>query len=176
MIILYTLLVILAIFAVLALAAPKKYDVRRTVVINKPLSEVFQYVKLVENQNIWSPWKRRDPEMKQFQTGIDGTVGFINRWESDHKQVGVGEQEIKAFVENERVDSELRFYKPWKSQSDAFFLVKELEPSQTEVIWGFVGSHSVPLNVMMLFFNMDKVVGKDFDEGLSELKRVLEMP
>lgn len=176
MIILYILLAILAIFVVLVLAAPKKYDVRRSILINKPVSEVFQYVKLVENQNIWSPWKRRDPEMKQYQTGTDGTVGFVNRWESDHKEVGAGEQEITAIVENERVDSELRFMKPWKSRSDAFFLLREIEPDQTEVVWGFSGTHSVPLNVMMLFYDMDKVVGKDFDEGLHELKTVMEMP
>jgi len=175
MIFLYILLAIVVVFGILTNAAPKKYDVRRTIVINKPLSEVFEYLKLVENQNIWSPWKKRDPEMKQVQTGVDGTIGFINSWDSDHKEVGAGEQEITAIVENDRIDSELRFFKPWKSQSDAFFIVKEIEPSQTEVVWGFSGSHSVPLNVMMLMYNIDKVVGKDFDEGLRDLKQVLEM-
>lgn len=80
-------------FAVLAMAAPRSYDVRRSIVINTSVSQVFPYLTLVKNQDVWSPWKKRDPEMKQFQTGIDGTVGFVNRWESDHKEVGEGEQE-----------------------------------------------------------------------------------
>ena len=174
MIFLYILLAIVVVFSILTYAAPKKYDVSRSIVIDKPLSEVFEYLKLVENQNIWSPWKKRDPEMKQFQTGIDGTIGFVNKWESDHKEVGAGEQEITAIVYNDRIDSELRFFKPWKSLSDAFFIVREIEPTQTEEVWGFSGSHSVPLNVMMLMYNIDKVVGKDFDEGLQDLKQVLE--
>jgi hypothetical protein len=112
--------------------------------------------------------------MKQSFIGTDGTVGFISKWESDHKQVGSGEQEIKRVVDNERIETELRFLKPWKSVSDAYLITNVVEGSKTEVIWGFKGVNKVPFNIMMLFYNMDKAVGKDFDEGLSSLKEILE--
>ncbi|MFT5077259.1 MAG: hypothetical protein ACI85B_002327, partial [Flavobacteriaceae bacterium] len=99
--------------------------------------------------------------------------GFISRWEGN-KEVGIGEQEIKAIVENKQIDTELRFIKPWKSVSDAFLKVKELNSNSTEVIWGFSGVNKVPMNIMMLFFNMDTSVGTDFNEGLESLKQVLE--
>lgn len=173
MIFIYILLSIIVLLIILATVAPKKYHVERSIVIERPISEIFIYVKFIKNQNEWSPWKKRDPEMKQEFFGEDGTVGFISRWEGN-KEVGVGEQEIKGIVDNKQIDTELRFIKPWKSVSDAFLKVNEINSNSTEVIWGFSGVNKVPMNIMMLFYNMDKAVGKDFDEGLKCLKEVLE--
>ncbi len=174
MIFLYIFGAILGVIVVLALAAPKNYHVFRTIEINKPKQEVFNYLKLVKNQDYWSPWKSRDPEMKQEFVGQDGTVGFIAKWESDHKQVGAGEQEIKRITENESIETEIRFLKPWKSLSDAYMKVEDGDNQSTKVIWGFSGTNKPPMNIFMLFFNMDKAVGKDFDEGLVNLKSILE--
>ncbi|MBZ0327079.1 MAG: SRPBCC family protein [Altibacter sp.] len=174
MIVVYILLGILALLILLAIIAPKEYEFKRSIIIDKPVSEVFQYVKLVKNQDYWSPWKKRDPNMKQSFTGTDGTIGFISKWESDHKQVGAGEQEIKNIIDKERVETELRFLKPWKSVSNAYLITNGVDDSKTEVIWGFKGVNKVPFNIMMLVYNMDKAVGKDFEEGLTSLKELLE--
>jgi len=173
MIFLYILVCLIVLFIVLALVAPKKYEVNRNIEISCPTEEVFQYLKFLKNQDNWSPWKKKDPNMKQEFIGEDGTIGFISRWEGN-KEVGVGEQEIKAIFENQRIDSELRFFKPWKSVCDAYFIVNKKEDYKTEVIWGFSGVNKIPNNIFMLFFNMDKAVGKDFEEGLINLKEVLE--
>lgn len=173
MVFLYILALLLGLIVVLALAAPKKYDVSRKIVINASLGDTYQYLLLIKNQDYWSPWKTRDPNMTQEQTGIDGTVGYINRWEGN-KDVGMGEQELVSFTENKSIESELRFMKPWKSVSIGYFLVNEIEPNKTEVIWGFRGNNKVPMNIMMLFYNMDKAVGKDFELGLSNLKTQME--
>ena len=170
---LYILLLFFGLLLVLSLAAPKEYDVSRKIVINASLGDTYQYLLLIKNQDHWSPWKTRDPNMTQEQSGIDGTVGFINRWEGN-KDVGMGEQELVSFTENKSIESELRFMKPWKSVSVGYFLVNEIEPNKTEVVWGFRGNNKVPMNIMMLFYNMDKAVGKDFDLGLSNLKTQME--
>ena len=169
----YILLGLIGLIIILALIAPKNYDVKRSIVVNRSLQDTFQYLKLIKNQDDWSPWKKKDPNMKQSHTGIDGTIGFVNRWEGN-KDVGIGEQEIINIIENERIDSQLRFFKPWKSESDAYLMTKEVDASKTEVTWGFSGVNKVPMNIMMLFFNMDKTVGKDFEEGLASLKDNLE--
>ncbi|MCW5521197.1 SRPBCC family protein [Aureitalea sp. L0-47] len=163
---------IVAILIILILVAPKKYHVHRSITVNRALPEVFQYLKHIKNQDHWSPWKKKDPNMKQSWTGEDGTVGFVAHWEGN-KEVGEGEQEIKKIVENERVESELRFFKPWKSESDAYMQVDKADGG-TKVTWGFSGVNKMPFNVFMLFMNMDKAVGKDFEEGLEELKNILE--
>ena len=45
----------------------------------------------------------------------------------------------------------------------------------TQVIWGFSGKNKFPISIMMLFMNMDKAVGKDFEYGLNKLKGILEV-
>ena len=174
MTVIYIIAAIIALFIILAAIAPKKYNVSRSIVINKPLGEVFDYIKYVKNQNFWGPWNQRDPGMKQTYTGEDGTVGFISAWESDHKQVGSGEQEILNVEKNVKMETELRFLKPWKSVSQGYIETHPEGDQATKVVWGFHGTNKIPINIMMLFFNMDKAVGKDFEQGLANLKSILE--
>ncbi|OUR93280.1 polyketide cyclase [Flavobacteriales bacterium 34_180_T64] len=173
MIVIYILIGILALVILLALIAPKNYEVNRSIVIAKRLPEVFQYLKFIRNQDDWSPWKKKDPNMKQESVGTDGEVGFIAKWEGN-KDVGTGEQEILHIEHNEHIKSQLRFLKPWKSISDAYIKVTEIDANQTNVTWGFTGKNPIPFNIFMLFFNFEKTVGKDFEEGLESLKSILE--
>jgi hypothetical protein len=170
---LYVLLGILGLILILALIAPKSYDVNRSIIIDRPVHETFRYLKMIKNQDHWSPWKKKDPNLKQSFSGTDGEVGFVAHWEGN-KDVGVGEQEIKHIIENTIIESELRFYKPWKSQSDAYLKVDSVDNGKTEVTWGFSGKNKFPASIFMLFFNMDKTVGKDFEEGLDSLKSIFE--
>lgn len=173
MIVLYIIGGLLALIIFLALIAPKNFAISRTIVVNKPLDETFAFVKHTKNQDLWSPWKKKDPNMAQSYEGTDGEVGFIARWQGN-KDVGEGEQEILKIVENEKVISQLRFFKPWKSVADAYLSTEAVSETETKVTWGFSGKNKVPFNIFMLFMNMDKAVGKDFEEGLADLKTHLE--
>lgn len=160
--------------AILAFMAPTGYKVERSVTINKPKGEVFAYIKNLKNQADWGPWYKKDPSMKIVTSGTDGTPGFITSWNSTNKDVGEGEQEIKKVTEGERLDSELRFKRPFESRSDAYMTTESAGDNQTKVKWGFTGSMPRPMNIMLLMIDMDKEVGKDFDDGLSNLKTILE--
>lgn len=171
--VLYVLAGIVVIVIILATIAPKSYDVNRKIIVKKPVPVVFEYLKYLKNQDNWSPWGKRDPNMKKEFEGNDGEIGATSKWEGN-KDVGSGEQEIKRIVQNEVIESELRFLKPWKSRSDAYLKVNEAGAGETEITWGFSGNNKFPLSIMMLFMNMDKAVGKDFEEGLASLKNILE--
>ena len=173
MIFVYILAAILALIIILNFIAPKRFDLNRSIEIQAPVAKVYNYLKYIKNQDDWSPWKKKDPDMEQEFEGTDGEIGFISRWKGN-KEVGEGEQELKYLSENESVLSELRFFKPWKSQSDAYLHLKALNEDTTRVIWGFSGLNKFPFNIFMLFFSMEKSVGKDFNEGLSSLKQILE--
>tara|TARA_R110002073_G_scaffold72537_1_gene177483 strand:- start:476503 stop:477030 length:528 start_codon:yes stop_codon:yes gene_type:complete len=170
---LYIFLGLVLLIIILGLIAPKNYEVNRSIMINKPIAEVFDYLKFLKNQDNWSPWAERDPNMKKTVAGTDGEIGFISAWESDHKQVGSGEQEITSITENKEITSQLRFLKPFKSTSDAYMRVSE-EHGNTKVVWGFSGKNKFPASIMMLFMNMEKAVGNDFEQGLAKLKSTLE--
>ncbi|MGI9546333.1 MAG: SRPBCC family protein [Flavobacteriaceae bacterium] len=170
---LYILIGIVVLIAILALIAPKSYDISRSISINRPRSEVFNYARSLQKQDEWSPWSKKDPDMnKQFE-GTDGQVGAISKWQGN-KDVGEGEQEITRVVENERIESALRFFKPWKSESEAYLQLSDNESNGTNFTWGFSGKNKFPVSIMMLFMNMEKALGKDFEEGLASLKEILE--
>ena len=173
----YTLLYILAglalVILILALIAPKTYDVSRSIVVNAPKSAVFEYAKYLKKQEEWSPWAKKDPNMNRKFTGVDGEVGAINYW-NGNKDVGEGEQEITKIVEGERAEGELRFLKPFKSTSNCYISLEEKSANETKVTWGFSGNNKFPMSIFSIFMSMDKMVGKDFEEGLASLKTLVE--
>lgn len=171
--VLYILGGIILLVLLLALIAPKTYHVSRSIIIDKPRAHVFDYARSLEKMDNWSPWSKKDPNMEKKFTGTEGQVGSKSYW-NGNKEVGEGEQEITKIVDGERIESELRFLKPWQSTSDCYFDFNETSSGSTEVIWGFSGKNKFPMSIMMLFMSMDKMVGKDFDEGLNSLKSILE--
>lgn len=169
------LLIVVFVVAVAAVVviAPTDFALEREIVINKPRSEVFAYAKLIKNQNDWGPWAKRDPAMKQEFTGTDGTVGFTSKWVGN-TEVGTGEQVIKRVVENERVDTELKFMEPMESKADAYLVTEEAGADKTKVKWGFKTSMPRPMNVFTLVMDMDAMIGKDYEDGLANMKAILE--
>lgn len=165
---------IIVLLLIIAVFVKKEYAVEREVTINKPKQEVFDYVKMVKNQDNYSVWNQKDPNSKKSATGTDGTVGFIYAWDSDNKDVGKGEQEIKKISEGERVDFELRFERPFKATDNAYMTTEDAGENQTKVRWGFNGKMPYPMNLFLLFMDMDKMLGGDLQSGLDNLKTILE--
>lgn len=169
----YTVLIILgvivALVIILALIAPKSYQVSRSIELEHPPQQVWPHLKFLKKQQEWSPWARKDPDMELTFTGIDGKVGATSHW-NGNKEVGEGEQEITRIVEGERIEQDLRFLKPYKSQSDCYMNLESLAEGRSKVTWGFSGNNKFPMSIMMLFMSMDKMVGKDFEAGLENLK------
>lgn len=166
--------VLIALVLLIAAFAPKKYAVERKVTINQPVSDVFAYIKMLRNQDNYSVWATMDPDMKKDFRGVDGTVGFVSIWVSEDRDVGKGEQEITGITEGERIDFELHFIEPFEATDYAFMSTTAESTETTEVKWGFNGEMAYPMNMMLLFMDMEKMLGKDLEMGLRNLKVVLE--
>ena len=165
---------IIVLLLIIGLFLKKDYSISTEVIINKPKAAVFDYLKFLKNQNKFSVWASLDPNMKTEFRGTDGTEGFVSAWDSDMKNVGKGEQEILKIVDGERIDYEIRFLKPYKSVSWAFLSTAAVNDNQTRVRWEFNGNMKYPTNLMLLFMNMEKMVGNDLNKGLQNLKTILE--
>jgi len=165
---------IIILLLIIGLFLRKDYSVGKEVVINKSKITVFDYLKLLKNQNKFSVWGSMDPNMKTDFRGTDGTEGFVSAWDSDVKNVGKGEQEILKIIDGERIDYEIRFLKPFKSTSWAYITTTAVAENQTRVHWEFNGKMKYPTNLMLLFMNMEKMVGGDLDKGLQNLKSIFE--
>jgi uncharacterized protein YndB with AHSA1/START domain len=172
--ILFVILGLIALALVVALFLPKDYAVEREIVINQPKDSVFNYIKLLKNQENFSVWSKMDPNMKKTFSGVDGTVGAISTWESENEKVGVGEQEIKKITPGERIDFELRFKAPFEATDNAYFNTESISEKETKVKWGFNGTMPYPMNLMLPMMKMDELLGKDLQGGLENLKVVLE--
>jgi hypothetical protein len=173
-IILLAVVVLIILLLILGLFLKKKYSVEREVVILKPKQAVFDYLKLLKNQDNFSKWANIDKEMIKEYRGTDGTVGFVSAWDSQNKNVGKGEQTIKKIAEGDFIDYDLHFIKPFESRSDARISTKSVAENQTRVVWSFSGNMKYPMNLMLLFMNMEKMIGDDLQTGLNSLKKIIE--
>ena len=169
--------VIVALIAIVLLSAAivkKDYAVEREIIVNQPKTVVFNYIKLLKNQENYSVWQKMDPDMEKQFTGTDGTVGFVSSWNSEHKNVGKGEQEILKVEEGKRIDFEIRFIEPWETTDNAYMITESKSIDSTVVKWGFNGKMKYPMNIMLIFMNMEEILGKDLQQGLDTLKEILE--
>ncbi|GAB4343736.1 MAG: hypothetical protein Kow0037_32060 [Calditrichia bacterium] len=173
----WVLMVLVAIIALLLIVAAfvdKEYVVIRDITINQPDSLVFDYLKYLKNQDNFTTWSKMDPNVEKSFRGTDGTVGAVAGWKSENPDVGSGEQEIIKIEEGKRIDYELRFFEPWESKGYAYFEIESVVENQTKVEWGFEGKMDYPWNLMMLFMDMEKMLGPSLEEGLQNLKNLLE--
>lgn len=169
--ILLFLLVLVFFLLFLALVVRKHYSIERDIIINKPVNEVFDYVKSVRNQEKYSKWVMQDPNVKIVYTGIDGTEGFLSSWEGN-KKAGKGEQEIKKIENNASIHIEIRFEKPFKNVGQTYMYTSAINTDQTKVKWTLEGKNNFPINLFNLF--IDNLLGKDLSISLNNLKRILE--
>lgn len=165
---------LIVLLLIIALFLKKEYTIEREVTISQPSSSVFNYIKYIKNQDLYSVWNQLDPAMKKTYSGTDGTVGFTYAWDSNNKKAGKGEQEITYIKEGERMDAAIHFIKPFEGRSVASLTTIPVAANQTNVKWSINGKMNYPMNAMLLFMNMEKMIGGDLEGGLANLKKILE--
>lgn len=150
----------------------KDYDLNRTVVINRPRAEVYAYIRQLKKQPLWLPWFLRDSGLQLKYKGEDGRLGGACYWKGKNKIEGI--QKIIKVHEGKLLETQVLFLRPYKSLSITYMAVKELDPDSTKMVWGVKGVHRFPASVFMLFYGMERAIGKDLEEGLQNLKTNLE--
>ncbi|QDH80660.1 SRPBCC family protein [Echinicola soli] len=173
-IILLSILGLALLVLIIAFFVPREMNVQKSVVINRPVEQVFDYVKMLKNQNEFSVWMTIDPKMKKAYEGVDGTVGAITKWDSQHNDVGQGEQEIIGIEENTRIDYELRFIRPFESTAQAYMITESTSANQTKVTWGFHSESKYPMNLVQKVIGLEKMLGDQLQQGLDTLKGQME--
>ena len=163
---------IIGLIILLGLLMPKSYSLSASTVINRPQNDVYNYIKLLRNQEKYSKWVMADPNVKMNYQGTDGTVGFKAAWDSQVKNVGKGEQEITGIREGRGYDVEIRFERPFKGTSYAHTNVEETAAGQSKVTNTFETTTPFPMNIMVPM--LKKMLVKDMQENMANLKRNLE--
>jgi uncharacterized protein YndB with AHSA1/START domain len=176
--ILFIILAIVAALVVLVLltAAFTKsdYSVERQVTINKPVAQVFGYVRYLKNMDKYNKWVMTDPMMRKDYRGEDGTEGFAYAWDSDNKQAGAGEQVITKIENGKQIDVQITFIRPFAAVADSYMITEPTIDNGTVVKWGFASKMPYPMNAMLMFMDMGEMLGKDLNISLQNLKQILE--
>lgn len=164
---------LIVVVSILGVIAPRNFTVEKSVTIEKPRFYIFDKIRFLKSHEAWNPWAKADPSIKYEWRGHDGAVGFVAHWKGNNK-VGEGEQEIKAILEGERIDYEIRFKAPFEVTNQSYLTTVEDGGTKTKVTWGIRGVMSFPGNVMFMIFKMQNKLEDDFEEGLNVLKAIIE--
>ena len=171
-IILMLVAIAVVVFLIVVSRQPDDFKVTRSASMAAPVSSVFAQVNDLHKWEAWSPWAKLDPAAKNAFEGPESGVGAIMRWSGNNK-VGVGSMTIIESHSDDLVRFKLDFLKPFKATNTAEFWFKS-EGDQTVVTWSMLGKNNFISKAMGLIMNCDKMVGGQFEQGLSSIKSIVE--
>ncbi|WP_198086148.1 SRPBCC family protein [Variovorax sp. E3] len=168
------LAIVAAIAALLIFAAtrPDNFRVERTARINAPAEKIFPLIDDFHRWGTWSPYEKLDPDMQRSFGGSASGKGATYAWESKGK-AGAGRMEITESTPASKVAIKLDFTQPMEGHNVAEFTLQPQEGA-TQVTWSMHGPSPYIAKLMGIFFNMDQMIGKDFEAGLANLKTATE--
>lgn len=170
--ILLGLAAIVAVILLVAAFQPSAYRIERSLAIAASPAEIYAQTNDLRKSAVWSPWLKLDPNAKVTYEGPATGVGASSTWEGN-SDIGAGRQTITESRPNELVRIRLDFEKPFKATSMSDFVIKP-QGGQTVVSWSIAGDNNYLGKIFCLFMNQDKMVGGQFEKGLSDLKTLVE--
>ena len=173
------ILALVAAFALVGFIAyvatrPNELRVTRETTIAAPPERIFGHLANLPGWRAWSPWEKKDPAMKRTFEGPESGVGAVYAWEGN-KDVGSGRMEVMQATPASKVVIALHFLKPFEARNTAEFTLEPVGVS-TRVTWVMFGPANFLSKLMGVFMNMDRMIGRDFEAGLANLKDLCERP
>jgi hypothetical protein len=150
---------------------PDEFRVTRSATIDAPAPIVFDHINNIHKWQTWSPWARADPQAKSTFIGPESGAGAALHWEGG--KTGVGTMTNVESRASEFVKFRLDFEKPFKATNHADFTLVP-QGDKTHVTWSMYGPNNLMGKCMSLFIDCEKMMSKQFDEGLGYLNEVVK--
>ena len=168
----YGFVVLIVVLLAYAATRPNDFRVQRTARFNAPPDRIYPHIADFKRWAAWSPYEKLDPHMTKTLSGADFGTGAVYEWEGNAK-AGKGRMQITDASPPHRLVVKLDFDKPFKAHNTSSFV---LEPSggATHVTWAMFGPSPFVAKLFGVFVNMDTMLGRDFETGLSNLKAIVE--
>jgi Polyketide cyclase / dehydrase and lipid transport len=163
---------VIVVFLIVVAMQPADFKVERSATLRAPAPAAFAQVNDFQNWQAWSPWEKVDPALKRTYEGPQAGTGAIYAWQGN-KDVGEGRMTITESRPGELVRIKLEFFKPFAAVNDTVFRFQPASEGTT-VTWTMSGQNSFVSKAMCLFINMDRMVGGMFEQGLAQMKTVVE--
>ena len=166
---------ILLVTATLSFSLPATQKVERSITINATAAFIYSQLSKLENFHKFSVWSQQDSTAIYTLSGTDGTIGAATSWKGSPEISGEGKIEIIALEPDRKVMHTLHFTKPKKGKAESTFTLLETNKAITNVTWTFIMATPRPWNIFNLLFSLDKQMGKDFEDGLTTMKTIIEL-
>ena len=163
---------VVVLFLIAVAMQPSDFKVERTATVRAPAPVAFAQVNDFQNWRAWSPWEKVDPALKRQYEGPKAGTGSVYAWQGN-KEVGEGRMTIVESKPGELVRIKLEFFKPFAATNTAEFSFKP-SGDGTAVTWTMTGQNNFLAKAMCMFVNMDRMVGGMFEQGLAQMKTVVE--
>jgi uncharacterized protein YndB with AHSA1/START domain len=170
------LAIVVAIVLILAATKPNTFSVQRATAVRAPPERIFPLINDFHQWGSWSPYENKDPAMKRSFSGAADGKGAVYGWEGN-KNVGSGRMEIMDTSKPSKIVIKLDFFTPFEGHNTAEFTMLpqgDATSLTTNVTWLMHGPAPFMSKVMQVFINLDNMIGKDFEIGLANLKRLTE--
>jgi carbon monoxide dehydrogenase subunit G len=171
-IIVVVLAVIIGALLIFAASRPDSFRVERSLSIAAPAEKIFALVNDLRSHGVWSPWEKKDPAMNRTYSGAASGKGAIYEWDGN-KNIGQGRMEITDETPPNRVIFKMDFFRPFKAHNTAEITL-EPQGDATRVTWAIYGPSPFMSKVMGLLCNFDRMIGREFETGLANLKTLTE--
>jgi uncharacterized protein YndB with AHSA1/START domain len=162
----------IAVVLILAATKPDTFSVRRAATLKAPPERIFPLINDFHQWGSWSPWEHKDPAMKRTYSGAASGKGAVYAWDGN-KNVGSGRMEILEASPPSKIVIKLDFFAPFEAHNTAEFTMLP-QGDATSLTWVMHGPLVFMAKVMHVFINMDKMIGKDFEAGLANIKTISE--
>lgn len=164
----------LCIASILIYAATRAdaFRIERSISINASPKKIFPHINNLHQWEAWSPWEKLDPELKRTYNLTPKGQGAVYEW-SGNKHVGQGRMEIIESSPPTHITLKLDFKTPFESHNFVEFNLLS-QGESTTVTQSMYGPIPYLSKLLGLFFSMEKMVGEKYEEGLANLKRVVE--
>jgi uncharacterized protein YndB with AHSA1/START domain len=166
------LAIAIAAILVLATTKPGTLRVQRSVSIKAPPEDIFPLISDFRQWRNWSPYEHKDPAMKRTYGGAERGKGAVYAWEGD-KNVGSGRMEILEASAPQKIAIKLDFFKPFEGHNTAEFTMLP-QGDVTNLTWTMTGPAVFMSKLIQVFMNLDRMIGRDFETGLANLKKLTE--
>ena len=154
----------------LLIAASMRQDtfhVERSKRIAAPPEWVFTQINDLKRMKAWNPYEQKDPSLKGAFGPTTTGIGASYSWDSE--KVATGRMTIVESKPLRQVTLRLDFEKPFRSSMTADYTLKP-DRGGTQVTWSMQGPSNFVHKLMETAFVLDPLIGKDLDQGLSNLK------
>ncbi len=175
-ILLYVVMALIAAIVVLLLVAsrrPDHFHSARSLRMAAPPERLFGLIENLREMNRWNPYALRETGGKAEYSGPERGKGA--RFDFAGSKSGSGYIEVLDSAAPSNVVMRLMMVKPFRADNRIEFTVAPAGGG-SDVTWAMSGRQPLLMKAMSLIINCDKMVGRDFEEGLANLKAIAEKP